>query len=205
MQHANSFSSEGDEAAWEESNHSDPEGKIPAWPHLPNFTLTERFIDRLSAQSPGRRSESPLFEPMVERVDTTEELMSEAASEPESPPATPSRPDNILARVRTTKIQINQTLKIIGSKPMHPRARNVIDDPENQAIKRMRQDEQMGWEAIAEHLNKERLERGEPQTYTAAAVYSRFVRNAPRIAAAQGEVGFTPRDCKRLFRRLLCG
>ena len=116
----------------------------------------------------------------------------EAASS--SPPYTNSLDG--LKRARALKAQISKSLKILGPKPMRLRAHTVEEDPDNQAIKRMRQEDLMEWGAIATHLNKERLERGEPTNWTAAAVYSRFVRNAPRIAAAQGEVGFNPRDCK---------
>lgn len=52
----------------------------------------------------------------------------------------------------------------------------------------------MGWEAIAAHLNTERIERGEPASLTASTVYSRFVRNGPRIGNVLGEVGFDPKD-----------
>jgi hypothetical protein len=70
----------------------------------------------------------------------------------------------------------------------------VESDPENILIKDLRVKYHMSWDSIAEHLNKRRLERGEPQTYTMPAVYSRFIRNAPRIAKANGEVGFDPKD-----------
>ncbi|KAF2713176.1 hypothetical protein K504DRAFT_132750 [Pleomassaria siparia CBS 279.74] len=80
-----------------------------------------------------------------------------------------------------------------GFPPKNPK-RRVEDDPENQLIKTLRQTHQMEWTAIANHLNEERLKRGEPPTMTQPSVYSRFVRNAPRIAAANGEVGFDPKD-----------
>jgi hypothetical protein len=56
----------------------------------------------------------------------------------------------------------------------------------------------MSWHAIANHLNGERLKRGEPANLTSPAVYSRFVRNGPPVAAALGEVGFDPKDYMRL-------
>jgi hypothetical protein len=51
----------------------------------------------------------------------------------------------------------------------------------------------MSWHAIANHLNCERLKRGEPGNLTPPAVYSRFIRNGERITAALGEVGFDPK------------
>jgi hypothetical protein len=81
--------------------------------------------------------------------------------------------------------------------PYAPR-RHVEDDPENHLIKILRQDQSMGWDAIASHLNTLRLQRGEPGNLTAAAIYSRFVRNGPRVAAALGEVDFDPKDYMHL-------
>lgn len=63
-------------------------------------------------------------------------------------------------------------------------------DPENQTIKTLRQDNKMSWTQIAAVLNKRRITRGEEPSMTEAAVYGRFVRNAPRIAAMKGEAGF---------------
>lgn len=96
-------------------------------------------------------------------------------------------------RARKIKARVEESLMML--KPSD-RASRVLSDPENHAIKRMRQDDSMEFTAIAAHLNKERAERGEPQTMTAASVYSRFVRNCPRIAAAQGETGFDTKDCR---------
>jgi hypothetical protein len=86
--------------------------------------------------------------------------------------------------------------------PTHSRTRKskkrVEDDPENALIKTLRQHHNMEWSAIANFLNEERLKRGEPANMTHPAVYSRFVRNAPRIAAKEGEVGFDPKDYMHL-------
>lgn len=95
-------------------------------------------------------------------------------------------------RARSIKASIeNNTTALYSNKPIKKR---VEDDPENQIIKTLRQHHQMEWTAIANYLNEERLKRGEPPTMTQPSVYSRFVRNAPRIAAANGEVGFDPKD-----------
>jgi len=56
----------------------------------------------------------------------------------------------------------------------------------------------MTWQVIVNYLNLKRLERGEPGNLTSQAVYSRFVRNSPRVAAALGEVGFDPKDYMHL-------
>ncbi len=60
-------------------------------------------------------------------------------------------------------------------------------DPENHEIKRLRE-EGYKWSEIAERLNKQRVAAGKVPGLTDNAVYSRYTRNAPRIAAAQGEV-----------------
>ncbi|KAH7128659.1 hypothetical protein B0J11DRAFT_484719 [Dendryphion nanum] len=70
----------------------------------------------------------------------------------------------------------------------------VETDPENILIKTLRTEHSMDWTSIANYLNRERQKRGEPQTMTQPAVYSRFVRNAPKIAQVNGEVGFDVKD-----------
>ena len=100
--------------------------------------------------------------------------------------------------------------------PTNARRRIPEHDPENHIIKRMRTDESRSWADIARHLNEERIKAGKvsnPQahhlpkskltssqnpTFTEAAVYSRFVRNSPRLAAAEGEADFNPRDYMHL-------
>ncbi|KAK7184494.1 hypothetical protein PSPO01_09528 [Paraphaeosphaeria sporulosa] len=104
-----------------------------------------------------------------------------------------------LKRACEIKNQITgKTLHILAPKPMRVSTCAVEMDPDNQAIKEMRQEHSMTWEAIVVELNKKRLERGEPQTWTPAAVYSRFVRSAPRIVAAKGEYGFRAQDYMHL-------
>lgn len=102
-----------------------------------------------------------------------------------------------LKKARALKAQIGTSLTILQPKKTRA-SRNVEDDPENQLIKTLRQDHNMGWDAIATYLNAERLKRGEPGGLTQPAVYSRFVRNGPRIAAALDEVGFDPKDYMHL-------
>ena len=70
----------------------------------------------------------------------------------------------------------------------------VEEDHENILIKDLRTQHSMDWTAIAAYLNEERVKRGDPPTMTSPAVYSRFVRNAPKIAAANGQIGFDPKD-----------
>ncbi|KAF2684177.1 hypothetical protein K458DRAFT_477977 [Lentithecium fluviatile CBS 122367] len=103
-----------------------------------------------------------------------------------------------LKRARAIKAEISNSLSILQPKKPAGLRRRVEDDPENQLIKTLRQDHQMSWDAIANYLNEERLKRGEPANLTTPAVYSRFVRNGPRIASALGEVGFDPKDYMHL-------
>ena len=60
-------------------------------------------------------------------------------------------------------------------------------DPENHDIKRLREQGHR-WSEIADKVNKQRVAAGKIPGLTDNAVYSRYTRNAPRIAAAQGEV-----------------
>lgn len=59
-------------------------------------------------------------------------------------------------------------------------------DPENAEIMRLRQEHDMDFDAIARVLNEERLKKGLVSDLTANAVFSRYKRNAPLIAAANG-------------------
>ena len=59
-------------------------------------------------------------------------------------------------------------------------------DPENHEIKRLRE-EGLSWAEIEKEMNNQRVKTGRMPNLTENAVYSRYMRNAPRIAAANGE------------------
>ena len=59
-------------------------------------------------------------------------------------------------------------------------------DPENHEIKRLR-DEGLNWAEIVQEINNQRVKTGRLPNLTENAVYLRYMRNAPRIAAANGE------------------
>ncbi|KAF2870567.1 hypothetical protein BDV95DRAFT_607725 [Massariosphaeria phaeospora] len=104
-----------------------------------------------------------------------------------------------LKRARALKAEIENNISVLKqNKKAFKARRRVEDDPENQRIKELRQDHKMDWTAIANYLNEERLKNGQAPVCTQASVYSRFVRNAPRIAASKGEVGFDPKDYMHL-------
>lgn len=60
-------------------------------------------------------------------------------------------------------------------------------DPENQEIMRLRQEEDLDFQAIADRLNAERKKNGVRDDLTDNAVYSRYTRNAPLIAQMRNE------------------
>lgn len=60
-------------------------------------------------------------------------------------------------------------------------------DPENQEIVRLHREDRLNWSEIAEVMNERRVAAGKQPTFTGNAIYSRYQRNAPRIAAARGE------------------
>ncbi len=60
-------------------------------------------------------------------------------------------------------------------------------DPENHEIMRLRDDEHMSFGDIAQRLNEQRVARGRLPGLTENAIYSRYIRNAPLIAAAMGK------------------
>ncbi|KAF2193095.1 hypothetical protein K469DRAFT_552326 [Zopfia rhizophila CBS 207.26] len=99
-----------------------------------------------------------------------------------------------LAQARALKAKLETSGTALKSAKKSVSRKKVEEDPENHIIKTLRTEHQMEWGAIANYLNEERIKRGEPPSMTQPAVYSRFVRNAPRIARANGEVGFDPKD-----------
>jgi hypothetical protein len=102
-------------------------------------------------------------------------------------------------RARAIKSEIENNISVLMSQDKKTSTRrNDKEDPENIIIKTLRQEQKLTWNEIANYLNQERLNKGEAATFTDAAIYSRFVRNAPRIATSVGEIGFDPRDYMHL-------
>lgn len=102
-------------------------------------------------------------------------------------------------RARAIKSEIENNISVLMSQDKKTSTRrNDKEDPENIIIKTLRQEQKLTWNEIANYLNQERLNKGEAATFTDAAVYSRFVRNAPRIATSVGEIGSDPRDYMHL-------
>ena len=60
------------------------------------------------------------------------------------------------------------------------------NDPENREILRLRQEEDLEFEAIARILNEQRVKKGTSPHLTPNAIYSRYKRNGPLIAASEG-------------------
>jgi exopolysaccharide biosynthesis protein len=106
---------------------------------------------------------------------------------------------NGLNRAQAIKAEIKNNISVLMPQDKKTSTRrNVEEDPENVVIKTLRQEQKLTWSEIASYLNQERLNKGEAATFTDAAVYSRFVRNAPRIANPVSEVGFDPKDYMHL-------
>ncbi|KAF1912862.1 hypothetical protein BDU57DRAFT_521424 [Ampelomyces quisqualis] len=103
-----------------------------------------------------------------------------------------------LKRARAMKAEIKNNIALLQSPGKATSSRHVEDDPENQLIKKLRQEQSMSWGDIANHLNQERRDRGEPATFTESACYSRFVRTTPRVAVAVSEIGFDTKDYMHL-------
>ncbi|CAG5152777.1 uncharacterized protein ALTATR162_LOCUS2910 [Alternaria atra] len=102
-------------------------------------------------------------------------------------------------RARAIKSEIENNISVLMPQDKKTSTRrNDKEDLENNIIKTLRQEQKLTWNEIANYLNQERLNKGEAATFTDAAVYSRFVRNAPRIATSVGEIGFDPKDYMHL-------
>ncbi|MCJ1260929.1 hypothetical protein MMC22_000793 [Lobaria immixta] len=85
--------------------------------------------------------------------------------------------------------KLKRSLSIATGKNAAGNVRVVAElDPENQEIVRLHQNDNLNWSQIAKRLNQKRIAVGREPTLTANAIYSRYSRNAPRIAAAKGEI-----------------
>jgi hypothetical protein len=58
-------------------------------------------------------------------------------------------------------------------------------DPANHEIKRLREEKNLKWDQIADILNKRLIAQGKNPAFTHNSVYSRYTRNAARIAAME--------------------
>lgn len=80
----------------------------------------------------------------------------------------------------------------LGKKTTYRRAE---DDPINVMIKDLRCRAKLPWDKISQKLDEYLIENGdEPQELSVASVYSRFKRNAGRVAKAQNELDFDHKD-----------
>ena len=100
-------------------------------------------------------------------------------------------------KAKSAKNQPLSKIDILSGPPKHMSRRKVENDPENRMIKKFRE-QGYHWGVIAQLLDQERINTGGNPGWTAAAVYSRFVRNAPKIAEADGQQHFDVRDFMHL-------
>lgn len=185
-----------------------PSGRATSKPKLPSATVNTassvreshpardfRISDRGSAKTPTNIRGStactpateivPLFKPALNAVATaTLKAAAAAAGQPTTPVDLTQAPPTA-ASVAT---QLKRTYAVaMGQNPAGTMRVLAEHDPENHEIKRLRQQEKLKWGAIAEILNKKRVAAGQLPSLTDNAVYSRYARNGPRIAAANGE------------------
>jgi len=170
-----------------------------------------RKNNALESDSDGDESDTGIFV-RAERSTRTAHQQSEALnSNPSTRPSssfseptissasasstsTPGVPTNYAHELKKALTQ-HHPANIAGA--IAPRKRAPEYDPENYEIKRMRVEESRSWGDIARMLNDRRIANGQTPSLTEAAVYGRFVRNGPRIAAAHGE-DFNPSDYMHL-------
>ena len=96
-----------------------------------------------------------------------------------------------LTRVRAIKAKIENNIPVLQPfDKIDLKRPSADDDAEDQIIKSLRSEQNMGWADIANLLNQERQNRGEAGELTASSVYSRFVRSATKIAVPLNELGF---------------
>jgi hypothetical protein len=161
------------------------------------------YLDEATLGNPRSRNDSPgIFVAEDEELPETDQVFVVKGTSTLTTPQTllrkPAGMDG-LKRARAIKAEIKNNIPVLQSpdKATGPK-RNVEEDPENDLIKTLRDEQNMKWTDIANFLNQERRNRGEPAIWTSNAVYCRFVISAPRVAVPISEIGFDPKDYKHL-------
>lgn len=126
-----------------------------------------------------------------------------AASSATSPPARTSPANHMLNALHAAKLTTKSELvpkpdssgasrlkrsfsEVSGRTPSGKRLTGE-NDPENREIMRLRQEDNLDFDEIARVMNKNRVKVHLPATFTPNAIYSRYKRNGPLIAAADGK------------------
>ena len=138
----------------------------------------------------------PQLSPPMLSSDTT---VSDASS-----PITPNR--NLFLAIREARLtnssappsnksasQLKRSYSEAQGRALSGKRLTGENDPENREILRLRQDEHREFDDIAHILNKKRVKIGNAPNLTANAIYSRYKRNGPLIAASDGKV-FVPTE-----------
>lgn len=96
-----------------------------------------------------------------------------------------------------TASQLKRTYSEMQGRAASGKKMTGENDPENREILRLRQEESLKFEDIAKILNKKRIKQNKEPNLTPNAIYSRYKRNGPLIAASEGrEFVPTPMDQK---------
>ncbi|MCJ1465551.1 hypothetical protein MMC07_004169 [Pseudocyphellaria aurata] len=133
-------------------------------------------------------TEQPVTEEPVTAPQTAEAHGTSSAGSPENTPSQPE-PTQGLPTQASNASKLKRSLSRATGRNASGNMRFLAEsDPENQEIVRLHQTEHLGWTQIADQLNQHRIAAGKEPRLTPNAVYSRYARNAPRIAAANGEV-----------------
>ncbi|KAL9130539.1 MAG: hypothetical protein Q9217_001307 [Psora testacea] len=148
----------------------------------------------LTGQSPPREDEAPPHDPHL----SPPMLSSDTTASEGGSPVTPNR--NLFTAFRegrptsspapdTTQTAKQLKRSYSAAQGRGPSGKRLTgeNDPENREILRLRQEEQREFDDIANILNKKRVKTGVPPNLTANAIYSRYKRNGPLIAASDGK------------------
>ncbi|KAK8242803.1 hypothetical protein IWZ00DRAFT_575695 [Phyllosticta capitalensis] len=160
-----------------------------------NNNLYEPTQPTHGESSPQAESEDgdSLFVPAQSR-----QLKAESLGSPESD--APNTTSNTTPKSSAAR-ELKQRLAGKSGKAFS-RKLNPEKDPENISIKHMRCVERKQFDDIADELNRARVAAGLEPTFTANAVYGRFQRIAPRIAALEGQPDFNYRDYLHIPREV---
>ena len=178
-----------------EDNNHDPQGPqvqthLLTWDRQSEPSTVQAFNDAVEPVRESREFTPPPNIRNVERLG--QDFMSHPSRYPVRPKPGARSNRNVQEHDMEPRAATRKKPNANGSR----RARRCMpeNDPENHLIKDLRSKNHCSWARISELMNERRIGEGKEPSFTEAAVYGRFVRNAPRIAKMEGNTTWDNSD-----------
>jgi hypothetical protein len=146
---------------------------------LNDATIALNSLSEADRSSPSPYTTDPEYDQLLDDANTALDAVSEADR---SSPPRPSATLDGLKHARDIKARVNKRLNILKPKSIRARTRPVEEDPDNQAIKTMRQKHNMTWDSTTSAWSAASLRPGHPRQCTRALCGT---RRASRLRTAR--------------------